>query len=204
MAMLREFIAAGVRNPVYANLLMTAILGSGLLAAQFLVTETHPEFSLDTVTVTARYPGASPAEVETGVNIKIEEAVEGLAGVKKVTSRADAGGGLVVVDLQAGADARLSDARYQGPRRSHHVFSARGRAAGRRRGDRAGAGHQCGRVWRRAGAHYSRAGGRSARSHAGASGHFESRTERSAGLRDLDPGFTRSAAQTRSHARGHY
>ena len=47
--------------------------------------EVFPEFSLDLITVSMVYLGAAPQEVEEGVCLRIEEAIQGLEGVKKVT-----------------------------------------------------------------------------------------------------------------------
>jgi len=103
----RGLIAAGVRNPVYANVLMVSILAGGLLVAQLLVSETYPEFSLDRITVTVVYPGAGPEEVEESICYKIDEALEGLAGVKRVFSRADEDRAFFVIELEEGVDSRV-------------------------------------------------------------------------------------------------
>jgi len=108
MSGLRGLIAAGVRNPVYSNVLMICILVGGYLCAGTLVTETYPEFSLDRISVEAVYPGASPEEVEQSVCTKIEEALEGLPGIKKVWSNASENKALVMVEsLESVRDPRL-------------------------------------------------------------------------------------------------
>ncbi|MCP4589759.1 MAG: efflux RND transporter permease subunit [bacterium] len=109
MSGLRGLIAAGVRNPVYANVLMVCILVGGAVSSRALVTETYPEFSLDRISIEAIYPGASPEEVERGVCTKIEEAIEGLVGIKKTWSSSSENRGLVMVELLEGvADPRLT------------------------------------------------------------------------------------------------
>ena len=108
MSWLRGLIAAGVANPVYSNVLMICILVGGYYAATGLVTETYPQFSLDRISITVEYPGAGPEEVEQAVATKVEEALEGLAGVRRVWSRSDENGCLVIVLLEEdAADARL-------------------------------------------------------------------------------------------------
>ena len=108
MSWLRGLIAAGVRNPVYANVLMICILAGGVLAGTALVRETYPEFSLDRLAVEVAYPGASPEQVEEGVCVKIEQALEGVPGVRKVWSRAEENAALVIVELRSdAADPRL-------------------------------------------------------------------------------------------------
>lgn len=108
MTGLRGLIAAGVRNSVAANALMVCILVGGYFSARGLVNETYPEFSLDRITIEAVYPGAGPEEVERGVCTKIEEAIEGLPGIKQVWSSAAENRAMVmVILLENVADPRL-------------------------------------------------------------------------------------------------
>lgn len=99
MSFLRGLVSAGVRNPVFANLLMVVLLAGGIYSARTLVTETYPEFSYDRVSVEVAYPGASPEEVEQSVCMRIEEVLEGMEGIRKYWSRASQDGGLVMVEL---------------------------------------------------------------------------------------------------------
>jgi multidrug efflux pump subunit AcrB len=94
------------KNSVAANLLMLLILTGGLITVFVVRQEVFPEFSLDLITVTVEYRGAAPAEVEEGVCVRIEEAIQGLDGVKRVTSVASEGFGTVTIELLLGADGR--------------------------------------------------------------------------------------------------
>lgn len=91
-------------NSVAANLLMLVFLVGGLIWGGRIKQEVFPEFDLDQVTVTVAYPGASPEEVEQGIVLAIEEAVQGLDGVGEVTASAQEGVGTVTVEMLAGAD----------------------------------------------------------------------------------------------------
>jgi multidrug efflux pump subunit AcrB len=103
-------IAWFVKNPVAANLLMVVILVGGFLSVLGAKPEVFPEFSLDTITVSVPYLGAAPEEVEEGVNIRIEEAIQGIDGIEKITSTASEGSGSVSIELDTGADlARVLD-----------------------------------------------------------------------------------------------
>ena len=95
-----------VKNPVAGNLLMILIMAGGLFTGLTLKKEIFPEFSLDMITVQVSYRGAAPEEVEEGVCIRIEEAIEGLDGIKRVTSSASEGIGSVTIEVESGADAR--------------------------------------------------------------------------------------------------
>jgi multidrug efflux pump subunit AcrB len=91
-------------NSVASNLLMLILMIGGLLIATQIKQEVFPEFDTDIVTVTVVYPGASPEEVEQGIILAVEEAVQGLDGVDEVTSSAREGVGVVTVELLLGAD----------------------------------------------------------------------------------------------------
>jgi multidrug efflux pump subunit AcrB len=92
------------QNSVASNLLMFILLIGGALMLGRLKQEVFPEIELDSVSVTAVYPGASPSEVEQGVVLAVEEAVRGVDGVKEVTSRASEGSASVTADLLLSAD----------------------------------------------------------------------------------------------------
>ena len=91
-------------NSVAANLLMVLCLIGGLILGSHIKQEVFPEFDLDMVSVTVAYPGASPEEVEKGILLPIEEAVQGLDGVDDITSSAGEGSGSVTVEIIEGAD----------------------------------------------------------------------------------------------------
>ena len=101
-------IAWMAKNRVAANLLMVFLLAGGFLASLRIKQEVFPEFDLDTILVTVAYPGASPAEVEQGIVLAIEEQVRGLDGVDRVSATASEGVGMVSVELLLGADADIS------------------------------------------------------------------------------------------------
>ena len=95
-----------VRNGVGANLMLLVIVVSGVIVLTDLKQEIFPEFSLDIITVTVEYRGAGPGEVEDAVCLRLEEALQGIEGIKKMISSANEGLGLVTLELQAGYDSR--------------------------------------------------------------------------------------------------
>jgi len=101
---LRGAIAWMVRNHVTPNILMLVLLLGGLMVSFRIKKEVFPEFDLGMVTVQVAYPGSSPAEVEQGIVLVVEEAVRGLDGVKEIEAIAAEGMGRVTVELVEGAD----------------------------------------------------------------------------------------------------
>jgi len=91
-------------NSVAANLLMLVFLVGGLIVGMQITQEVFPEFSTDTVMVSVLYPGASPEEVEKGVILPVEEAVEGLEGIDKISSTAYEGSGTIAIEALESAD----------------------------------------------------------------------------------------------------
>ena len=94
------------RNSVAANLMMIFILASGLLTVFTIKQEVFPEFSLDRISIDVTYLGAAPEEVEEGVCVRIEEAIQGVDGIKRMTSVASEGIGTVLIELELGSDPR--------------------------------------------------------------------------------------------------
>ena len=86
-------------HSVAANLLMFVCLFGGLLFMTRIPQEVMPDFSLDTITVTTIYAGASPSEIESGVLLAIEDSISGLTGVDEVTATAKEGKGVVIIDV---------------------------------------------------------------------------------------------------------
>ncbi|MCE2540235.1 MAG: efflux RND transporter permease subunit [Acidobacteria bacterium] len=99
-------IAWFARNPVAANLMMVFIMVSGLIATGTVKEEVFPEVELDRISIQVSYLGAAPEEVEEGVVIRIEEAIQGVDGIKEIQSTASEGNASVMVELELGADAR--------------------------------------------------------------------------------------------------
>ncbi|WP_299003552.1 efflux RND transporter permease subunit [uncultured Shewanella sp.] len=88
------------RNHVAANLLMFALIIGGLFSALLINKEVFPSSELNTIRVSVAYPGAAPQEIEEGINIKIEESIQDLNGIKKVTSIASEGEGTVTIEVE--------------------------------------------------------------------------------------------------------
>lgn len=104
---MKGMIAWFANNPVAANLLMLIIFALGLWALlERIPLEVFPQFERDTVTVEVRYRGATPAEVEEAVVIRIEEAIADLQGIEEMISSAREGSGEVLIEVQKGYQPR--------------------------------------------------------------------------------------------------
>ena len=107
---MKGWIAWFARNGVAANLLMVGIMAAGIITLPRIKREVFPDLPSDQVSVTVIYPGAAPEEVEEGICIRIEEAVQSLDGVKHIRSVSSENSGRVVIEALEGTDiARLLD-----------------------------------------------------------------------------------------------
>jgi len=96
---MRGLLTAFTRNTVFANILLLFFFVVGLIASMNMVRETFPEFSLDYILVSVPWPGADPEEVEEGISRKIEEAIEGIEGIKTYTSTSGENAGSVLIEV---------------------------------------------------------------------------------------------------------
>ncbi len=104
---MRGVVAWFAGNGVAANLLMAVIVVGGIFALTTSIhQEVFPEFSADVVTVRVPYPGAAPEEVEEGVVVRVEEAIQDLEGIDEIESNALENVGTVYVEARRGADLR--------------------------------------------------------------------------------------------------
>jgi multidrug efflux pump subunit AcrB len=101
---MRGVVAWFAENHVAANLLMFFLMLAGVVTGLTMKIEVFPEFSLDRITVTTEYMGASPAEVEEAIIRRVEERVAGLAGIKRIDSVAREGSGTVTIEVMEGWD----------------------------------------------------------------------------------------------------
>tara|TARA_B100001250_G_C19815970_1_gene798437 strand:+ start:2374 stop:5532 length:3159 start_codon:yes stop_codon:yes gene_type:complete len=101
---MNKVIAWFVHNPVAANLLMAILVLSGLLSISQLTEQEYPEMDLKIVYVRIPYLGAAPEEVEQGVCIRAEEAIEGTDQIKTMTSLSSEGSCTIYIELINGAE----------------------------------------------------------------------------------------------------
>jgi multidrug efflux pump subunit AcrB len=97
-------IAWFANNPVAANLLMIVIMVVGLASTFNIQRALFPAFEMPFISIIMPYPGAAPEEVEKGIVLKIEEAINDVDGIKRVESDALESVARVVVQPQDGTD----------------------------------------------------------------------------------------------------
>ena len=94
----KGLIAWFARNPVAANLLLITVMALGILSMGQLRKETFPSIEPNVITVAVTYESGSASQAEEGIALKIEEALEGIAGIKRITSVSNSTGSTVTIE----------------------------------------------------------------------------------------------------------
>ncbi len=93
-----------INNPVFATMVMVALVVLGIVSYQRLGVEQLPDISAPVFTVTVQYPGASPEANENDITKPIENAVNTIAGIKKIRSNSWEGISQTYVEFQLDAN----------------------------------------------------------------------------------------------------
>jgi multidrug efflux pump subunit AcrB len=109
------------RNAVAANLLMVILLAGGLFTALTIKKEIQPRIETNYITINVPFLGATPLDVEEGVVIKIEEAIQDIEGIKEIVSTARRGNGQVQVEVHA--DYEVTEVMDQVKNRVDAIFT---------------------------------------------------------------------------------
>ena len=100
------FTRISLQNPVFATMVMLALVVLGLFSMQRLQVDQFPNIDFPVVVVITDYPGASPEIVESEVTKKIEESVNTIAGINALTSRSYESQSVVVLEFDLSIDGR--------------------------------------------------------------------------------------------------
>ena len=89
-----------IRNPIPSVMLFVMLTLAGMLAFKQMKVQQFPDIDLPTIVVTAALPGAAPAQMETEVARKIENAVASLQAVKNIYTKVQDGVATVSVEFR--------------------------------------------------------------------------------------------------------
>ena len=101
---MRRLIAWFVKNPVAANLLMVAMFVSGIFGFSKLEREFIPGVTVNGMTVSVAWNGASPRDVNEQIVTRVEEAVDGLDGIDYIEANASEGSASINIRTKLGID----------------------------------------------------------------------------------------------------
>ncbi len=101
---MEKSIAWFTDNPVAANLLMLILIVGGIFSLNSMHKEEFPSIEPGIIQITIPYLGAAPVEAEKAVCIRVEEAIEGLDGIERMTATASEGACTVFLEVFSDAD----------------------------------------------------------------------------------------------------
>jgi len=101
---MRGIVEYFIKNEIAGNILMILLFVLGLFGLNQMKTTFFPEVESRTISIRAIYPGASPQEIEEGIVAKIEDNLEGLTGIERVTSVCSENAGNITVEIIKGYD----------------------------------------------------------------------------------------------------
>ena len=96
-----------IKRPIFASVMMLALVTLGAFSYKRLAVDMFPDVEIPVVTIVTKFPGASPESVEREVSKRIEEAINPIAGVKKVLSVSRESVSTVMVEFQL--EVKLND-----------------------------------------------------------------------------------------------
>ncbi|MBP7163229.1 MAG: efflux RND transporter permease subunit [Candidatus Omnitrophica bacterium] len=98
--MLEKLIQYFVKRPLLTNLIFLTVIIGGVLSWRSIKKEEMPDVTFDRVRISATYPGATAEEVEHFVIKPIEDEIQGLDGIDRVTSSASEGQTDITVEIE--------------------------------------------------------------------------------------------------------
>lgn len=93
-----------LRRPVLAIVLNIIIIVFGLIGFKFLGVRDYPAIDPPNINVRTSYGGANPDIIETQITEPLEKAINGIAGIKNITSSSSAGISNINVEFDLGVD----------------------------------------------------------------------------------------------------
>lgn len=95
---LHGIISWFANNSVAANLLLISVIVMGIMSLSTLRKEAFPSLEPDTISVSVVYDSGDALQAEEGIALKVEEALETVPGIKRITSTSDASGSHVSIE----------------------------------------------------------------------------------------------------------
>ena len=110
---MRKLLSYFIKYPIAGNILMFMLILMGWVGMKSLRTTFFPERESTLIQIRTVYPGASPAEIEEGIVLKIEDKLEGVNGIERITSQSLENTGIINIEVNSDykTDAVLQDVK---------------------------------------------------------------------------------------------
>ena len=95
---------SAVRKPISTVLLFVGVLVMGLFSLSHLAVDQYPEIEIPQISVITMYPGANAAEIETNITRVLEDNLNTVSNLKKLTSKSQDNVSMINVEFEYGSD----------------------------------------------------------------------------------------------------
>ncbi len=102
-----------LKRPVLATVMNVLIILFGVIGYSFLAVRDYPAIDPPVITVTTAYTGANPDVIESQISEPLEKQINGIPGIRTITSNSSLGSSSITVEFNLGVDleAAASDVR---------------------------------------------------------------------------------------------
>ncbi len=110
---MKKIISYFIKFPVAVNVFIFAFLIFGFIGAKSMLSSFFPLVDSQLIRINLIYPGASPAEMEEGIVLKIEDNLKGTVGIDRITSVSQENAATINVEIEKGKniDVVLADVK---------------------------------------------------------------------------------------------
>ena len=110
---MKKIISYFIKFPVAVNVFIIAFLIFGFIGGKSMLSSFFPLVDSKLIRISLFYPGASPAEMEEGIVLKIEDNLKGIVGVDRITSISQENSANINVEIEKGKniDVVLADVK---------------------------------------------------------------------------------------------
>ena len=99
-AILNKLILYFINRPVVANAMMFGLILAAVVLWQKIGKEEMPEFAMNSIRISIRYPGASAKDVELFITKPVEEKLKGVTSLREVSSTSAYGSSSFRIDFE--------------------------------------------------------------------------------------------------------
>ena len=95
---------SAVRKPISTILLFVGVMVFGLFSLMNLAVDQYPEIEIPQISVITMYPGANAADIETNITRVLEDNLNTVSNLKKLTSKSQDNVSMIIVEFEYGSD----------------------------------------------------------------------------------------------------
>lgn len=95
---------SAVRKPISTILLFVGVIVFGLYSLMNLAVDQYPEIEIPQISVITMYPGANAADIETNITRVLEDNLNTVNNLKKLTSKSQDNVSMITVEFEYGSD----------------------------------------------------------------------------------------------------